>query len=288
MKEMNSHPHPQKWIWLLRKAQSHQEAELSRKALARPEEPLGTASQAPCGGRERLSCGPGSVLMGVCAEEESCRHFSSVFPGKSFQRQSLHLCVCGFFWHISQTSGSEPWLLDCLLHEPQSCDLQSHTVSIQGTLPCLSLHPDQCVLQSVHLQERSTSLHLAVKGRVIKCNLLWCFCCCLCRDLLMGDTSEIFQHVIPDVCHRQLSGLPTAGSRKPCSHRTSSVILGQLRAHHLRVLLGHGSWETKASSVRGHACNAKTYFSLWFHLLWKGTSNSKNLSTVNKEKQCPF
>lgn len=97
MKEMNSHPHPQKWIWLLRKAQSHQEAELSRKALARPEEPLGTASQAPCGGRERLSCGPGSVLMGVCAEEESCRHFSSVFPGKSFQRQSLHLCVCGFF-----------------------------------------------------------------------------------------------------------------------------------------------------------------------------------------------
>ena len=47
MKEMNSHPHPPKWIWLLKKAQSHQEAELSRKALARPEEPLGTATQGP-------------------------------------------------------------------------------------------------------------------------------------------------------------------------------------------------------------------------------------------------
>lgn len=68
-------------------------------------------------------------------------------------------------------------------------------------------------------------------------------------------------------CHRQLSELPTGGSLKPSSHRTSSVTLRQLRAHHLRVLLDHGSWETKASSVRGHACNAKTHFSLWFYLL---------------------
>lgn len=289
MKEMNSYPHPQKWIWLLRKAQSHQEAELSRKALARPEEPLGTASQAPCGGRERLSCGPGSVLMGVCAEEESCRHFSSVFPGKSFQRQSLHLCVCGFFLaHFANIR-----LRTLIIRLPFAWTTVlwlAIPYCINTGYSALSVPPPRSMCFTKYAFTRKVyKPAFGSEGKSDKVQFAVMFL------LLSVQGSAHGRHIrnFPTCyswcfCHRQLSGLPTAGSRKPCSHRTSSVILGQLRAHHLRVLLGHGSWETKASSVRGHACNAKTYFSLWFHLLWKGTSNSKNLSTVNKEKQCPF
>ena len=52
---------PQKWIWLLKKAQSHQEAERSTKVLARPEEPLGIANQVPWEG------GKGDpVVLAVC------------------------------------------------------------------------------------------------------------------------------------------------------------------------------------------------------------------------------
>ena len=89
-------------------------------------------------------------------------------------------------------------------------------------------------------------------------------------------------------CHRQLSGLPTGGSWKPCSHRTSSVTLSRLRAHHLRVLLDHGSWETKASSVEGMPVMQKLTSLFDSVCSGKAPQIPKNLSTVNKEKQRPF
>lgn len=227
MKEMNSHPHPQKWIWLWEKLRVIRKQSCQEKALARTRGALGTASQVPCGGRERLSCGPGSVLMGVCAEEASCRHFQQCLPGKSFQRQSLHLCVCVvFFWHIFANIRLRTLITDCLCmnHSPVTCNpiiLYQYRVLSLSVPPPRSMCFTKCAFTrkvykpAFGSEGKSDKVQFAVmflllsvqgsaQGRRIR-NFPTCYSWCF--------------------CHRSCRDLPTAGSRKPCSHRTSSVIL---------------------------------------------------------------
>ena len=170
MKEMNSHP-PEVDLAFEKSSESSGSRTVNKSTGQTRGAPRHCQSGA-LRGRERWPCGPGSVLMGS-VQKRCPAGISAVASLENHFKGKASICMCVvFFWHISQASGSGPWLLNCLLHEPQSCDLQSHTVSTQGAPPRLSLHPNQCVIQGENLQEMSTSLHLVVKGRMIKCNLL--------------------------------------------------------------------------------------------------------------------